>query len=64
MTRETVKRFAEDVVAPKVRDMDENEMMDKEIIKGLFEHGVSLVVSIGFSTLMIASPAHGYRDPR
>jgi hypothetical protein len=36
-----VKQFAETVVAPKVREMDENERMDPEIIKGLFEQGVS-----------------------
>ncbi|RPD62118.1 acyl-CoA oxidase [Lentinus tigrinus ALCF2SS1-7] len=40
MLRESVRRFAEDVVAPKVREMDENEMMDKSIIKGLFEQGL------------------------
>ena len=38
-----VRRFANDVVAPKVREMDENEMMDPEIIKGLFEQGVRLI---------------------
>jgi len=38
----TVRRFANDVVAPKVREMDENEMMDPKIIKGLFEQGVLL----------------------
>jgi len=37
-----VRRFANDVVAPKVREMDENEMMDPVIIKGLFEQGVRL----------------------
>ena len=37
-----VQRFAQDVVAPKVREMDENEMMDKEVLKGLFEQGVRL----------------------
>jgi hypothetical protein len=36
-----VRRFATDVVGPKVREMDENEMMDPSIIKGLFEQGVS-----------------------
>ncbi len=36
----TVKRFAQDVVGPKVREMDENEGMDPAIIKGLFEQGV------------------------
>ncbi len=35
-----VKRFAQDVVGPKVREMDENEMMDPSVIKGLFEQGV------------------------
>ena len=36
-----VKRYAQDVIAPKVREMDENEVMDPEIIKGLFDNGVS-----------------------
>ncbi|RDX52935.1 acyl-CoA oxidase [Lentinus brumalis] len=40
MLRESVRRFAEDVVAPKVREMDESEMMDKSVIKGLFEQGL------------------------
>ena len=35
-----MRRFAQDVVGPKVREMDENEMMDPSVIKGLFEHGV------------------------
>ena len=38
-----VRRFANDIVAPKVREMDENETMDPEIIKGLFEQGVRLI---------------------
>ena len=36
----SVKRFASDVVEPKVREMDEQENMDPSIIKGLFEQGV------------------------
>ncbi|TBU27709.1 acyl-CoA oxidase [Dichomitus squalens] len=40
MLRESVRRFAEDVVAPKVREMDENENMDPSIIKALFEQGL------------------------
>lgn len=40
-----VQRFAQDVVAPKVREMDENEMMDPSIIKGLFEQGVCSLAS-------------------
>ena len=35
-----VKRFATEVVEPKVREMDEKEMMDPSIISALFEQGV------------------------
>jgi hypothetical protein len=35
-----VKRFAQDVVGPKVQEMDENEMMDPSVIKNLFDQGV------------------------
>jgi len=35
-----VRRFAVDVVGPKVREMDEKESMDPSIIKSLFEQGV------------------------
>ena len=35
-----VQRFAADVVGPKVREMDEKEMMDPSIISALFEQGV------------------------
>ncbi|EIM85459.1 mitochondrial acyl-CoA dehydrogenase [Stereum hirsutum FP-91666 SS1] len=40
MLREAVRRFSQDVVAPKVREMDENEQMDPSIITGLFEQGL------------------------
>ncbi|KAG9017406.1 hypothetical protein FRB93_007521 [Tulasnella sp. JGI-2019a] len=40
MLRESVKRFAVDIVGPKVREMDENESMDPAIIKGLFDQGL------------------------
>ncbi|KAF8644323.1 hypothetical protein AX16_008531 [Volvariella volvacea WC 439] len=40
MLRETVQRFAQEVVGPKVREMDENEQMDPAIIKGLFDQGL------------------------
>ncbi|KAH8106344.1 acyl-CoA dehydrogenase/oxidase [Cristinia sonorae] len=40
MLRETVVKFAEDVIAPKVREMDENEMMDPAVIQGLFDTGL------------------------
>jgi short-chain 2-methylacyl-CoA dehydrogenase len=34
------KRFAIDVIAPKVKEMDESEQMDLRIISSLFENGV------------------------
>jgi short/branched chain acyl-CoA dehydrogenase len=37
----SVRRFANEVVGPRVREMDENESMDPAVIKGLFEQGVS-----------------------
>ncbi|KAG1724770.1 acyl-CoA dehydrogenase/oxidase [Suillus lakei] len=40
MFRDSVKRFAVDVVGPKVREMDEKESMDPNIIQGLFEQGL------------------------
>ncbi|TFK27002.1 acyl-CoA oxidase [Coprinopsis marcescibilis] len=40
MLREAVRRFAVDVVGPKVREMDENESMDPSVIKGLYEQGL------------------------
>ncbi|KAG6885489.1 hypothetical protein C0993_001096 [Termitomyces sp. T159_Od127] len=40
MLREAVRRFAVDVVGPKVREMDEKENMDPSIITGLFEQGL------------------------
>lgn len=35
-----VRRFAEDVVAPRVHEMDETEIMDQVVIDGLFENGL------------------------
>ncbi|CAO3615741.1 unnamed protein product [Cunninghamella echinulata] len=40
MLKETVQRFAQEVVKPKVLEMDETEVMDKAIIDGLFEQGL------------------------
>jgi hypothetical protein len=55
----TVKRFAQDVVGPKVREMDENEAMDPAIIKGLFEQGVRGLYPYSLD-LAHAYPAHGH----
>ncbi|KAG8814087.1 hypothetical protein FRC19_001995, partial [Serendipita sp. 401] len=40
MLREAVRRFAKEEVEPKVREMDENEMMDPSVIQGLFDQGL------------------------
>ncbi|KAI2606698.1 short-chain specific acyl-CoA dehydrogenase [Hypoxylon sp. NC1633] len=38
--QETVSKFANDVILPKVRDMDEAEKMDPELVEQLFEQGL------------------------
>jgi hypothetical protein len=35
-----VAKFANEQVKPKVRAMDEAELLDKSILKGLFDQGV------------------------
>jgi alkylation response protein AidB-like acyl-CoA dehydrogenase len=37
---ESVSKFANDIILPKVRDMDEAEKMDPEIVEQLFEQGL------------------------
>ncbi|KAK4464508.1 acyl-CoA dehydrogenase/oxidase [Cladorrhinum samala] len=37
---ETVQKFANDVILPRVRDMDEAEQMDASIVEQLFEQGL------------------------
>lgn len=41
-----VKKFADEVIQPRVREMDEKEIMDPELIQGLFDNGVS-TISLG-----------------
>ncbi|GAA6046329.1 hypothetical protein JCM3770_004866 [Rhodotorula araucariae] len=43
MLKEVVKKFAHEVVAPRVEEMDENEKMDPAIIKGLFDQGLMAI---------------------
>ncbi|GAA5904681.1 hypothetical protein JCM6882_008345 [Rhodosporidiobolus microsporus] len=50
LLKEAVKKFSDEVVAPRVEEMDENEKMDPAIIKGLFDQGL-----MGIET----SPDHG-----
>ncbi|KAI6195549.1 Acdh-3 [Aphelenchoides fujianensis] len=38
--KETVKRFANDVIRPLVREMDKTSKMDPRVIKGSFENGL------------------------
>lgn len=38
--QETVNKFANDIILPKVREMDENESMDPSIVEQLFEQGL------------------------
>ncbi|KAI9300456.1 acyl-CoA dehydrogenase/oxidase, partial [Cunninghamella echinulata] len=40
MLKDTVGRFAREVVQPRVRDMDEAEVMDKSVIDAMFENGL------------------------
>lgn len=35
-----VSKFAEDVIAPRVREMDTASAMDPAVVSGLFEHGL------------------------
>ena len=36
----TVKKYAQERIAPVVSKMDENSAMDEEVLKSLFEQGV------------------------
>ncbi|PIA14375.1 acyl-CoA dehydrogenase NM domain-like protein [Coemansia reversa NRRL 1564] len=40
MMRDVVSRFAREVVQPKVAEMDEKEIMDPQVIRGLFDAGL------------------------
>ncbi|KAJ3098684.1 hypothetical protein HDU97_003801 [Phlyctochytrium planicorne] len=40
LLRESVAKFANEVVRPKVREMDEKELLDKAVLKGLFDQGL------------------------
>jgi hypothetical protein len=59
LTSHVVKRFAQDVIGPKVREMDENEMMDPSVIQALFEQGVRDSTSLCHVQLTF-TVAHGH----
>lgn len=44
--RAMVGKFAADTVGPRVQAMDEEEKLDPTVLKGLFEHGVTLTLFI------------------
>lgn len=41
MLKDAVSKFAREIVQPRVQAMDEAEVMDKDIIKAMFDNGVS-----------------------
>ncbi|KAG5358305.1 Short/branched chain specific acyl-CoA dehydrogenase [Yarrowia sp. B02] len=43
MFRDMVSKFADEVIAPKVREMDEAEQMDKAIIQDMFDNGLMAI---------------------
>lgn len=43
MMADSVSKFANDMIAPKVRDMDEAEAMDPTVVEALFEQGLMSV---------------------
>ncbi|PUU81926.1 acyl-CoA dehydrogenase/oxidase [Tuber borchii] len=71
MLKESVGRFARDVVLPKAREMDENEMMDKSIVEQLFEQGLMGVEveeayggsGMGFGAVVVAIEELARIDP-
>ncbi|RPA97246.1 short-chain specific acyl-CoA dehydrogenase mitochondrial precursor [Choiromyces venosus 120613-1] len=71
MLKESVGRFARDVVLPKTREMDENEMMDKSIVEQLFEQGLMGVEieeeyggsGMGFGAVVVAIEELARIDP-
>jgi len=40
MFREAVSKYSREILAPRVRDMDENELVDKDILQSLFDNGL------------------------
>ncbi|CAZ84618.1 unnamed protein product [Tuber melanosporum] len=71
MLKESVGRFAREVILPKVREMDENEMMDKSIVEQLFEQGLMGVEveeayggsGMGFGAVVVAIEELARIDP-
>lgn len=43
MLKEAVRKFAIEQVQPKVSQMDEAELLDKTVLKGLFDQGLMAI---------------------
>lgn len=71
MLQETVSRYAQSSVLPKVREMDEAETMDEGIIEGLFENGLMGIeipeefggAGMGFGAAIVAIEELAKVDP-
>lgn len=71
MLKESVGRFAREIVLPKVREMDEAEKMDKGIVEQLFEQGLMGVeveeeyggAGMGFGSAVVAIEELARIDP-
>lgn len=71
MLKESVAKFSNDVILPKVRDMDEAETLDKSILEGLFEQGLMGVEieeeyggsGMGFTAAIVAIEELARIDP-
>jgi len=40
MLKESVSKLSQDIILPKVREMDETETMDRSVVDALFEQGL------------------------
>ncbi|EWC48682.1 mitochondrial short chain specific acyl-CoA dehydrogenase [Drechslerella stenobrocha 248] len=64
MLKEAVSKFSQDVILPKVREMDEAETMDKAVLEGLFEQGLmSVEIEMGFTAAIVAIEELARVDP-
>ena len=71
MLQDTVSRFAQSNVLPKVREMDEAETMDEGVIEGLFENGLMGIeipeefggAGMGFGAAIVAIEELAKVDP-
>lgn len=52
MVKNLAAKFAREKVAPLVKEMDEKEELDRSIIDGLFEQGVSNAVFNGSTSTL------------